>query len=586
MSTNLVTNYLNLHNAKQFKESISETANSIYYVFAGRHLTYPGGDETIPDIPNTNDAVNIDVYKQMVFGKKVSNTDVRIMIPRYNWSSNTVYTAYRGDVDITACNYYAVVNAVSSHHVFKVLDNKNGAPSTIQPNFNDTGADDEYYSTSDGYVWKYMYTIDGSNFQKFATEEYIPVVPNANVTGNAVSGAIDVIVVDYAGSNYNTYLSNTFISSDLTIGGDPTVFTIANNASSSNNFYNSSFLYIKDGTGIGQIKKIVDYTVIGNSKKVTLASSFDITPDSTSVYEITPSILFEGDGVGAVARALVNTSSSNSISGVEIINRGSGYTFVNPIVQGNTGGVTNTALVSAVLGPKGGHGKDPEAELGGKYLGISVTFANSESGTIPTSNDYRTIGLLKDPLFANVEFTIATPTGVFTDNELVTQANSNAVGYISGSTTSTVTVANVTGIFVTNQIITGSSSGATANVVSYLINGQVKDFNTFDNRQKYTYNVGDGTFEQDEQVYQLELVTANAYFHSNDANYFYLTDLKGIINAGNSLFGVDSSASVTLNTRLPPDIVEGSGEVLYIENVDPIARSSSQSESIKLILKF
>ena len=67
MSTKLVTNYLNLHNAKQFRESISETANSIYYVFAGRHTPYAGGDETIPDLTTTNDTVNIDPYQLMVF---------------------------------------------------------------------------------------------------------------------------------------------------------------------------------------------------------------------------------------------------------------------------------------------------------------------------------------------------------------------------------------------------------------------------------------------------------------------------------------------------------------------------------------
>lgn len=586
MPTNLVTNYLNLHNAKQFRESISETANSIYYVFAGRHIPYANGDVNVPSIVNTNDSVNIDPYKQMVFGKKVSNNDVKIMIPRHDWVTNTVYTAYRGDVDIAACNFYAVVNAVSSFHVFKVLDNNGGAASTIEPDINDTGADDEFYSTSDGYVWKYMYTIDSSNFSKFATDDYVPVIPNANVTGNAVSGAIDVVVVDYAGSNYNTYLSNTFVSSDLTIGGDPTIYTIANNASSANDFYNDSYLYIKDGTGVGQIKKIVNYTVIGTQKKVILESGFTTTPDVTSVYEITPSVLFVGDGSGAVARALVNTNSSNTISGIEIINRGSGYTYVTSTILGNTGGVSNAATLTAVLGPKGGHGKDPEAELGGKYLGVSVTFANSESGTIPVANDYRTIGLLKDPLFANVELTIATPTGVFTDNEVVTQANSNATGVVSESTTTTVTIANVTGIFVTNQTITGATSGATANVISYVINGQTKDFNTFDNRQKYTYTAGAGSFQEDETVYQLDVAVANAYYHSNDANYYYLTDLRGVINTGNTIIGVNSSATVTLNTRLPSDIVEGSGEVLYIENVDPIERNASQSESIKLILKF
>jgi len=586
MSTNLVTNYLNLHNAKQFRESISETANSIYYVFAGRHTPYVGGDETIPDLVNTNDTVNIDPYKLMVFGKKVSNSDVKVMIPRYNWVSNTVYTAYSGNTNITACSYYAVVNAVSSFHVFKVLGNNKGVPSTISPNINDTGADDEFYSTADGYVWKYMYTINSSDFSKFATDDYIPVVPSANVSGNAVSGAIDVISISYAGSNYNTYLSNTFISSDLTIGGDPTIYTIANTAVASNGFYNDSLIYIKGGTGLGQIRKIIDYAIIGTQKKITLDTAFTTAPDITSVYEITPSVLISGDGSGAVARALVNTSSSNSISGIEIIERGSGYTFANTTVLGNTSGVSNAASVYVVLGPKGGHGKDAEIELGGKYLGISVTFDNSESGTIPIANDYRTIGLLKDPLFANVTLTIATPTGVFTDNEVVTQTDSNATGIVKESTTTTVSVSNVTGIFVTNKIITGSTSGATANAISYVINDQVKDFNTFDNRQRYTYTAGSGSFVEDEKVYQLDVAVANAYYHSNDANYYYLTDLRGTINTGNTLIGVNSGASVQLNSRLPSDIVEGSGEVLYIENVDPIDRASSQSESIKLILKF
>ena len=586
MSTKLVTNYFNLHNAKQFRESISETANSIYYVFAGRHTPYVGGDETVPDLNNTNDTVNIDPYKLMVFGKKVSNTDVKVMVPRYNWVSNTVYTAYSGNTNIAVNNYYAVVNAVSSFHVFKVLGNNNGAPSTVSPNFNDTGADDEFYSTSDGYVWKYMYTIDSSNFTKFATEEYIPVVPNANVTGNAVSGAIDVVLVNYAGSNYNTYLSNTFISSDLTIGGDPTIFTIANNAIASNGFYNDSYIYIKGGTGLGQIKKIVDYTVIGTQKKIIVESGFSTTPDITSVYEITPSVLVQGDGTGAVARALVNTNSSNSISGIEIIKRGSGYTYATTTVLGNTSGVSNTASVSVVFGPKGGHGKDPEIELGGKYLGISVTFANNESGTIPVSNDYRTIGLLKDPFFSNVTLTIATSTGVFNDNEVVTQTDSNATGIVKGSTTTTVAVSNVTGIFVTNKNIVGGTTGATASVIDYVINNQVKDFNTFDNRERYTYTAGSGSFIQDEKVYQLDVSVANAYYHSNDANYYYLTDLRGVLNTGNTMIGVNSGASVILNSHLPSDIVQGSGEVLYIENVDPIVRSASQSESIKLILKF
>ena len=91
---------------------------------------------------------------------------------------------------------------------------------------------------------------------------------------------------------------------------------------------------------------------------------------------------------------------------------------------------------------------------------------------------------------------------------------------------------------------------------------------------------------EDEKVFQLDVAIANAFFHSNDSSYYYLTDIRGVINTGNTLIGQNSGASVTLLSRLPSDIVEGSGEVLYIENVDPIERNVSQSESIKLILKF
>ncbi|NDG29051.1 hypothetical protein EB118_02995 [bacterium] len=583
---NLVTDYFSLHNAKQFKESISEPANNIYYVFAGRSSPYSNLNDDVANVVNSNFEVNINSYKQMVFGKKVSNTDVKIMVPRYDWVANTTYTSFRSNTDLSACNYYAVVNAISNFHVFKVLDNNNDSPSTVPPNFAETGADDEYYRTSDGYVWKYMYTIDRGNFDKFATENFIPVIPNSNVSSNAISGAIDLITLSYNGSNYNTYFANTFLSSDISIGGDETLYNLANNANSSNNFYNNSYLYISGGKGIGQIRKIVGYSVSGSQKIVQLESIFTVTPDSTSSYEITPSVDIVGDGSGAIARAVVNTNSSNSISKIEIIERGSGYTYASANVIGNTGGISNAATLEVILGPKGGHGYDAEAELGGKYLGISVTFANSESNTISVENDFRTFGLIKDPLFANVTLIIDVPTGVYTVNETVIQQNTNASGIIDEITPSTLKLSNVSGIFTDSKVVVGQTTNATANVFSYEINGITKNFNTFDNRHKFTYTSSSGTFKEDELVYQTATALSNAFFHSNDANYIYLTDKKGTFNPGNTIIGTNSSAFASLLSYYPPDIVEGSGEVLYIENVDPIERSIDQSETIKLILKF
>ncbi len=587
MSTQLITNYFRLHNVNQFKESISETANSVYYVFAARHTQYTGGDSVVPSLTNTLENTLSTPYEEMVFGKRVTPSDVAVMIPRYNWTSNTVYSAYRSNEDLSSKQYYVAVNGGSTRHVFKCLDNNGNAASVNAPDVTQTSANDEYYATADGYQWKYMYSITSSTFNKFATDTYIPVIANTMVTGNAVTGAIDVVTVSYRGSNYNTFLSNTFISSDLRIGGDATKYNIANNASSSNSFYVGSYLYLTSGTGAGQGRRIGDYTVIGNSKTVTLTSAFTTAPDSTTVYEITPSVVIQGDGDDAEARAIVNTAQSNTIARIEIINRGRNYTWATATVQGNTGGVSNAAILRVDLGPKGGHGSNPEYELGGSSLCVSITFANNETGTIPTTNDYRSIGIIKDPLFANVVLTVGSLSGTYSVGESVTQATSNASGVVAEwDTINTLTLTNVSGIFVTGQTITGNTSNASSNLISYQINGQNKNFNTFDQRTRYTFLPLSGTFIPDEVVYQTDPQFANAIFHSNTSSNLHVTHVRGVLNTGNTLIGQNSGATANPLFAYPPDIVRNSGEVIYFENESPISRSNSQSETIKVILQF
>jgi len=587
MATKLITNYFRLHNVKQFKESINETANSVYYVFAGHSTPYATGDDTLPALTNDVNTTNYDPYQKMVFGKRVQASDAVTLIPRHDWTANTIYTSYRSDADITSNSFYVGVATESAYHVFKCLDNNNGAPSLYAPSLAETSADDEYYSTNDQYVWKYMYSVDTAVFDKFATDAYVPVVANSAVTGNAVSGAIDAITVGYSGSDYNTYIANTFISTDLRVGGNPVKYSIANNAVASNNFYTGSVLYITSGTGYGQGRKIVDYVVVGSTKTVTIESAFTTEPDVTSSYEITPGVLIVGDGSNASARALVNTAAANSIYGVEIIQRGRNYSYATATVTGNTSGATNNAIVNVVLGPKNGHGSDPEYELGGHAVGISVTFSTDESNTIPISNDYRQIGILKDPLYANVNFTIATASGAYEIGETVIQETTGAQGIVTEfNGLNEIQVTNASGVFLNGYLLVGQTSNTTANVSSFTINGIAKNFNTFDQRRKFTYTPIEGTFIEDEQVYQTDVQLANGYFHSNNSNYIYLTDVRGTLNTGNTLIGQNSGASANLLFAYPPDIVVGSGEVLYLENQSPVSRSNSQSEIIKLILQF
>ena len=586
MSTQLITNYFRVHALNQFRESINETANSVYYVFAARHTPYVSGDDVIEDLTNDVNGAFYNPHQEMVFGKRVGASDVMPLTKRYNWTQNTVYAAYRDNIDLSEKAYYVCVNASSSYHIFKCLDNNGNTPSTITPNVSQTSPNDAFYSTSDGYVWKYMYSFDSTTFNKFATADYMPVTSNTLVTGNAVSGAIDVITVDYKGSDYNTYLSNTFNSTDLRVGGSAVKYSIDTSASSTAGFYVGSFLYIKSGTGSGQGRRIVGYTVVGATKTVEIASAFSVNPDITSVYEITPSVVITGDGSNAVARALVNTSSSNSIYQVEVIERGYGYTYASAAVAGNTSGVQNSAVLSITLGPKGGHGANPEYELGARYLCFSVDFANNENGTIPIANKYRSVGIIKDPLFSNVTLTLGSVTGSFDVGEIVTQACTSAVGYVTDFTAGELTLTNVAGVFNLANVVTGAGSSAVGNVTALEINGDVKSFDTFDQRYRYTFTPVSGTFTQNETVYQTDPQITNAVFHSNTSGNVYLTHVKGVLNTSNTIIGTNSGAVGTLLYAYKPDLVVGSGEVIYMENENPITRSQTQKETIKIILKF
>jgi len=591
----LVTNNFKLFNAKQFKESLTEPANTIYYTFASKSQQFANSDTVIA--PNNSTAQTyLDVGQQMIFGKRVANADVVLMIPRYDWTTNTVYTAYdHDDGNLFNEEFYVVVNESTEYNVFKVLNNNGGIPSNTAPSKASTSEDDHYYATSDGYEWKYMYTISTSNFASFATADFIPVIPNANVSGNAIAGAIDTVKVVSGGSNYDTTFTGNFI--DVTVGGNNFLYDLANTASGNTDFFNGSVIKIISGNGAGQVKRIVDYN--GTFRRIEIASNtaafgslagaFSPKPDSSSIFEITPSVQIYGDGQSFIARALVNTSSSNSIYKIEIINSGNGYTYATANVSGNTGGVANAAVIRPIISPRGGHGYDAEAELGAHHLCISTTFANGEANTITTKNDYRTIGVIRDVLFANVELTLTGSGNSFTVGELVTQTNTAATGYVTYSSGTTLRLTNVVAGMINGQTVTGSTSSKIGNVASFEISNVSKGFNTFDNLTKIVYSAINGSFSNDELVYQTSQSTTNGYFHSvnTSTNTVYLTNVKGNFTAGEGdVFGTTSGASFTIQTVTGPDLVKGSGEVLYIENITAIPRSNNQSETFKFILEF
>ena len=577
-------------------------ANANFFITLGRHT--PFVDEMSPPQPeNKTVDVYTGVYDYAIVGKSVQAADIKNMIPRVDWTVGN-YDAYRHD---SANVSYVGTRGGTSYDVFKCLGNTSGAygtTSSVPPTYQ-AGADD-IYETSDGYRWKYMYSIPNATFTKFATTEYIPVYHDATVRSNATNGSIDYIDVGYPGSNYNTVTGGTI--QVASVGGNTYQHVIETTpalwpaASAAGGFYVGASIKITAGPGAGEMRTITDYTVSGSIRTIGIDTPFS-TITAASVYEIMPKVVLVGSGAGFVGRALVNTAASNSIYKIDIVSPGLGYVRATATVQGNTGGVANSATITPIIGPERGHGYDPINELGGKYLCFSASFdstattANTKSLNV---NDFRSISLINAPSFANVYMTLTNSSAVlFTIGEKVTQSNTGAYGTVVARTAGSVTLTNVLGSFLPEPAgngseypLVGASSAATADVVAVYNNGSqslTANVEYANMTTRVDINTLTGTFNLDDSVSIYtsgNTNTANATVYFANTSQLWLTNVQGTITGGISQRISSSLASANVVTVTPSDIVYGSGTVYAVDNISPINRVTGQTETIKIIIEF
>lgn len=208
-TTSVVTTDLRTYTAELFKASIP--TNTLYLTF-GR--TYPWANEADPPQANTSDSTEYEIWKYMIGGKIITGNDIRHCTPRYDWSANTVYTMYDPtNPDLANSNFYVLT---SDYNVYKCLSNNNDSPSTVMPT--DVSVDSTTF-TSDGYIWKYLYTLSNEEILRFLTPGYIPVKDVVAYDGslqwlvqeNANPGAIDAILVTNPGTGYSN-LANLVVA--------------------------------------------------------------------------------------------------------------------------------------------------------------------------------------------------------------------------------------------------------------------------------------------------------------------------------------------------------------------------------------
>ena len=376
MST-FLKNFNNVIIDKLVDDLDANTTN--YYVFAGKWKEWE--DDQFP--PETNlslETAEFDLRNDILFGKKITSTDSAKMIRKIQWVSNTTYDFYdHRDPDLTEKDFF-VVN--SANNVYKCLFNNDNQPSMFEPGF--VGMDP--VRTGDGYLWKYMYTIESSDANRFATNDFVPISPNTAIEAAAVGGTIEVILVEDGGVDYQVFNTGTI----QTVVSN-TVFRIDNSAAVSNGFYTDSAVYIETGAGAGSISEIVNYVSNTSGKFITTADSLSL--DTTSEYIISPRVVVNGDGSGIVAYSTVDTT-QGVVDQIFVQNPGADYTFADIQIVANTihgSGATAEAIIS----PLRGHGADPANELGADKLAITVNFTETESNTIPEDIDFRQAGIIR-----------------------------------------------------------------------------------------------------------------------------------------------------------------------------------------------
>ena len=126
----IVTKRFRIHNAEQFHEAFSETANTGMYLFIARVNSWANNDVT-PAPVDTVRETRFEPWRNMIAAKRVTAADTTFSIPRYNWTSGTVYTEY-SDVQNTLYDQQFYV-MTTDFNIYKCMFNNNGGQSTVRP---------------------------------------------------------------------------------------------------------------------------------------------------------------------------------------------------------------------------------------------------------------------------------------------------------------------------------------------------------------------------------------------------------------------------------------------------------------------
>lgn len=412
------------------------------YMSVARHT--PWVNDANPPTPQDSIGYGYSVNADTIAMKKINYADMTLAIPRINWTSGRVYTMFEHDSpEEIIPNNYVITDSGNQYNVYKCISNQRyiddsvgvqAVASTVKPTSTSTTS---FETTSDGYVWKYMYSIELSKALKFLTKDYIPVdtvlyepvdttsaeYVQWQIQQNAASvdGEIEFIKIEpnepggvvTGGAGYHPNINKTGI-------------TLSGNTLSITNLPNNSLDYtgyfVVD-LGNNEQFEITEWNVTGTTANVTVNGTFTGGADRNII--VAPGVSIAGNGSGFSAYGLVTI---DKISEMRITAQGANWSAVDsatidtvnvPAFGGDGNPNVNACKIKPIISPDFGHGYNAIEELAGYYVMISMRLEYDEQSTrnnslgnsetkvmFPVSGDeaqFRQIAVVADPLEATTD---------------------------------------------------------------------------------------------------------------------------------------------------------------------------------------
>lgn len=488
--------------------------------------------------------------EKTIFGKKLGSSSIKFMIKKNLWTAGIVYDQYNDSLDMSILNYY-VVSAPQGDSVyfsvFKCINNNSAGISSDRPIYSDSLALQNYMlNTADGYTWKYMFKVNSSDVDKYSSNGYFPIFNDTAVQNSAIAGIDNILVTNPVDNNGYETLSGTISSvAGVDVGGFRKIFLLGRNFNTLDNYYSGFCFYTTSSDGITSKKYIINESGVNSQHNQFVTVSGYIQGDISNLnnfvwsFDILPQVEIVGDGVNASA---ICTVVNSQIKTVIILENGINYTraiarIVPPLFGFNPTDYLSTDTIctlKVIIPPRsnnffGAHGSIPELELNSSKLLITGLFLQADSPPIPETNTYSKIGLVKNPIFT-------VPTPLLFDNRIKIQ------------------LPNVTGLN-QNDSVTQSSTD---------FSGIIHEIDGINN---YIY-------------------VTEYYGPYSDQSQNATMSLSNIIplDIGSPL--ETSIGRIDITSILNSTYVNGSGDVLYINDFYPIQRTSVLTEQFKFILEF